>query len=355
MGEAILVRPESHPEPRGFPVQWADPWVKPAIKSSDRPVRPRPRARVGTGRSDCSVFAPFHRPSVPTCKACYSMRVLPYLLTNARVCSLRPCDVARVSATLPLVERGVINTLLSHIGKGQSPLDAPHDHRMPRHAPVPAPLPPSSRSQPDPARRPRRPQVAPDCPTPSASLRAAPPLPAAPRAGRTSGPVGPPASQRSSPLGSARRHSRVRPAYRPRPLPARPPPPRRSRLSFVPQPLPLSPESLLAARRTLKGTARAASYHSRSPPSASTSPPSPTRGRGRRLSPPPGDASAMPSPAGISCPPPPLPARTPAPRARRRFRVSRGGGRDRGGGRGRVGRDPAGEARPSRRRPPPLT
>ena len=58
------------------------------------------------------------------------------------------------------------------------------------------------------------------------------------------------------------------------------------------------------ARRTLKGTARAASYHSRSPPSASTSPPSPTRGQGRRLSPPPGDASAMLSPAGISCPPP---------------------------------------------------
>ena len=24
-----LVRPESHPEPRGFPVQWADPGIKP--------------------------------------------------------------------------------------------------------------------------------------------------------------------------------------------------------------------------------------------------------------------------------------------------------------------------------------
>ena len=46
------VRPESHPEPRGFPVQWVDPGIKPAIKSSDRPVRPRPRARVATGRSD---------------------------------------------------------------------------------------------------------------------------------------------------------------------------------------------------------------------------------------------------------------------------------------------------------------
>ena len=44
-GLGNLVRPESHPEPRGFPVQWADPGVKPAIKSSDRPVRPRPRAR----------------------------------------------------------------------------------------------------------------------------------------------------------------------------------------------------------------------------------------------------------------------------------------------------------------------
>ena len=26
-----LVRPESHPEPRGFPVQWADPGVKRVI------------------------------------------------------------------------------------------------------------------------------------------------------------------------------------------------------------------------------------------------------------------------------------------------------------------------------------
>ena len=32
------------------------------------------------------------------------MRVPLYLLTDARVCSLRPCYVARVSATLPLVE-----------------------------------------------------------------------------------------------------------------------------------------------------------------------------------------------------------------------------------------------------------
>ena len=62
------VRPESHPEPRGFPVQWADPGVKPAIKPSDRPVRPRPRARVATGRSDCS-----HRSTgrLFPCKACY--------------------------------------------------------------------------------------------------------------------------------------------------------------------------------------------------------------------------------------------------------------------------------------------
>ena len=28
-GLGNLVRPESHPEPRGFPVQWADPGIKP--------------------------------------------------------------------------------------------------------------------------------------------------------------------------------------------------------------------------------------------------------------------------------------------------------------------------------------
>ena len=71
-GLGNLVRPESHPEPRGFPVQWADPGVKPAIKSSDRPVRPRPRARVATGRSDCS-----HRFTgrLSPCKVCHCMRV----------------------------------------------------------------------------------------------------------------------------------------------------------------------------------------------------------------------------------------------------------------------------------------
>ena len=46
-----LVRPESHPEPRGFPVQWADPEVKLASKPSSLPVRPRPRTRVATSRS----------------------------------------------------------------------------------------------------------------------------------------------------------------------------------------------------------------------------------------------------------------------------------------------------------------
>ena len=66
-------------------------------KSSDRPVRPRPRARVATGRSDCS-----HRFAgrLFPCKACHNMRVLPSVPSNrdARVCLLRPCYVARVSA-----------------------------------------------------------------------------------------------------------------------------------------------------------------------------------------------------------------------------------------------------------------
>ena len=48
-GLGNLVRPESHPEPRGVSrcAHWADPGVKPAINdlgsTSDRPVRPRPR------------------------------------------------------------------------------------------------------------------------------------------------------------------------------------------------------------------------------------------------------------------------------------------------------------------------
>ena len=35
-----LVRPESHPEPRGFPVQWADPEVKLAHFSPVSPFGP---------------------------------------------------------------------------------------------------------------------------------------------------------------------------------------------------------------------------------------------------------------------------------------------------------------------------
>ena len=35
-----LVRPESHPEPRGFPVQWADPGVKLAHFSPVSPFGP---------------------------------------------------------------------------------------------------------------------------------------------------------------------------------------------------------------------------------------------------------------------------------------------------------------------------
>ena len=109
-------------------MQWANPGVKPAIKSSDRPVQHRPRARAATGRSDCS-----HRVTgrLLPCKACYSMCacLCVYRSINrcTRVCSLRPCYVARVSATatLPLVEEGNVNTLLSHVGKGQPPLDAP--------------------------------------------------------------------------------------------------------------------------------------------------------------------------------------------------------------------------------------
>jgi hypothetical protein len=55
--------------------QWADPGVKPAIKSSDRPVRPRPRACVATGRSGCS-----HRSTgrLYPCKMCDSERVRMY-------------------------------------------------------------------------------------------------------------------------------------------------------------------------------------------------------------------------------------------------------------------------------------
>ena len=37
-----LVRPESHPEPRGFPVQWADPEVKLAHFS---PAEPLPKKK----------------------------------------------------------------------------------------------------------------------------------------------------------------------------------------------------------------------------------------------------------------------------------------------------------------------
>ena len=52
LGNSVRLSP--HPEPRGFPMLWADPGVKPVGDPSDRPVRPRPRARVATGRSGCS-------------------------------------------------------------------------------------------------------------------------------------------------------------------------------------------------------------------------------------------------------------------------------------------------------------
>ena len=76
-GLGNLVRPESQPEPRGFQVQWADPGVKSAGDPSDRPVRPRPRARVATGRSGCS-----HQSTgrLFPCKTCHSERVRMYLI-----------------------------------------------------------------------------------------------------------------------------------------------------------------------------------------------------------------------------------------------------------------------------------
>ena len=87
-GLGNLVRPESHPEPRGFPVQWADPGVKLASKPSSLPVRPRPRTRVATSRSGCS-----HRFTgrLYPCNVCGVECAMTYRLTDARVCSLRPC------------------------------------------------------------------------------------------------------------------------------------------------------------------------------------------------------------------------------------------------------------------------
>ena len=80
-GLGNLVRPESHPEPRGFPVQWADPGVKSFGDPSDRPVRPSPRARVATGRSGRS-----HRSAgrLFPCKACHSERVRMYSTNSAQ-------------------------------------------------------------------------------------------------------------------------------------------------------------------------------------------------------------------------------------------------------------------------------
>ena len=83
------VRPESHPEPRGSPVQWADPGVKSVGDPSDRPVRPSPRARVATGRSGRS-----HRSSgrLFPCKTCHSERVRMYATNRctSTVCGYFP-------------------------------------------------------------------------------------------------------------------------------------------------------------------------------------------------------------------------------------------------------------------------
>ena len=62
-GLGNLVRPESHPEPRGFPVQWADPGVKPAIKTLRSPRSAPPSCPCC--HESIGLFAPFHRPSVP--------------------------------------------------------------------------------------------------------------------------------------------------------------------------------------------------------------------------------------------------------------------------------------------------
>ena len=53
-----------------------------------------------------------------------------YLLTDARVCSLRPCYVARVSATLPLVEEGKL-TPCYHTLKGASSLPTAASRQIP--------------------------------------------------------------------------------------------------------------------------------------------------------------------------------------------------------------------------------
>ena len=53
-------------------VQWADPGVKSVGDPSDRPVRPRPRARVAMGRSGCSHLSTGR---LFPCKTCHSERV----------------------------------------------------------------------------------------------------------------------------------------------------------------------------------------------------------------------------------------------------------------------------------------
>ena len=55
------VRPESHPEPRGFPVQWADPEVSVGEAIAFRSAPPSYPCCHGP----IGLFAPFHRPSVP--------------------------------------------------------------------------------------------------------------------------------------------------------------------------------------------------------------------------------------------------------------------------------------------------
>ena len=70
-----LVRPESHPEPRGFPVQWRVGRPGGQAGDKDPPIAPFGPALVPVlPRVDRTVRTPFHRPSVPMF-ACHSMRV----------------------------------------------------------------------------------------------------------------------------------------------------------------------------------------------------------------------------------------------------------------------------------------
>ena len=141
-GLGNLVRPESHPEPRGFPVQWADPGVKPAIKtlrsprSPPRPLYFRGRARVCRGRAprrvDRALFAPFHRPNLHT------------FLTIAITCYHRQWDYhtrTGPSLNVPVLPRGHIVALTSvHVCASLFHMGMPIRSRMSQSRRQTAPL-----------------------------------------------------------------------------------------------------------------------------------------------------------------------------------------------------------------------